>query len=58
MLAALPQLREREITDALVELLITTVHRIDARAQRNFTNERGDTAGGAAEDAPAAGSPS
>lgn len=39
MLAALLRLREREITDALVELLIATVHRIDARAQRKVTNE-------------------
>jgi hypothetical protein len=39
LLAALLRLREREITDALVELLIATVHRIDARAQRRVTNE-------------------
>lgn len=39
MLAALLRLREREITDALVELLIATVHRIDARTQRKVTNE-------------------
>lgn len=39
LLAALLRLREREISDALVELLIATVHRIDACAQRNVTNE-------------------
>ncbi|MEU4645577.1 DUF4158 domain-containing protein [Micromonospora sp. NPDC023814] len=39
LLAALLRLREREITDALVELLIATVHRIDARAQRKNVAE-------------------
>ena len=39
LLVALLRLREREITDALVELLIATVHRIDARAQPKVTNE-------------------
>jgi hypothetical protein len=31
--------RTREITDDLVELLIATVHRIDARAHKKFTEE-------------------
>ena len=31
--------REREITDTLVELLIWTVHRISARAEKRITNE-------------------
>jgi hypothetical protein len=33
LLAALLYCREREITDTLVELLISTVHRINARAE-------------------------
>ena len=39
LLAALVRQREREITDTLVELLIATVHRIGARAERRVTNE-------------------
>ena len=39
VLAALVHQREREITDTLVELLIATVHRIGARAERRVTNE-------------------
>ncbi|MEV7003879.1 hypothetical protein AB0N62_40405 [Streptomyces sp. NPDC093982] len=31
--------REREVTDSLVDLLITTVHRIGARAEQKVTNE-------------------
>ncbi|SHJ26636.1 Transposase and inactivated derivatives, TnpA family [Tessaracoccus bendigoensis DSM 12906] len=39
LLAALVYQREREITDTLVELLIATVHRIGARAERRVTDE-------------------
>lgn len=39
LLAALLPTREREITDTLVELLIATVHRIGARADRKVTEE-------------------
>ncbi len=39
LLAALLYCREREITDTLVELLISTVHRINARAEVRVTNE-------------------
>ena len=39
LLAALLHCREREITDALVDLLIATVHRINARADRRVTQE-------------------
>jgi TnpA family transposase len=39
LLAALVHTRLREITDALVELLIATVHRIGARADRRVTQE-------------------
>jgi hypothetical protein len=39
LLAALVHEREREITDTLVELLISTVHRISARAEKKVTNE-------------------
>lgn len=39
LLAALLHQREQEITDTLVELLIATVHRIGARAERRVTNE-------------------
>lgn len=39
LLAALVRTREREITDTLVDLLITTVHRIGARADRRVTDE-------------------
>ncbi|TCN29270.1 TnpA family transposase [Kribbella orskensis] len=39
LLAALLHRRELEITDTLVELLIATVHRIGARAERRVTNE-------------------
>ena len=39
LLAALLFEREREITDALVELLISTVHRIDARAEKRVIKE-------------------
>jgi len=37
LLAALLHCREREITDTLVDLLISTVHRINARADRRVT---------------------
>jgi hypothetical protein len=39
LLASLVHEREREITDTLVELLISTVHRIGARAERRVTDE-------------------
>ncbi|GAA1579878.1 hypothetical protein GCM10009789_37070 [Kribbella sancticallisti] len=39
LLAALLHSREREITDTLVDLLISTVHRINARADRRVTQE-------------------
>jgi hypothetical protein len=39
LLTALVHQREREITDTLVELLIGTVHRIGARAERRVTDE-------------------
>lgn len=39
LLAALVYQRERETTDTLVELLIATVHRIGARAERRVTDE-------------------
>lgn len=39
LLAALLRAREREITDDLTDLLIGTVHRIDARAHRKVTEE-------------------
>jgi TnpA family transposase len=39
LLAALVHQRERELTDTLVELLIATVHRIGARAERRVTAE-------------------
>jgi uncharacterized protein (DUF4415 family) len=39
LLAALLYCREREITDTLVELLISTVHRINARAEVKVTKE-------------------
>jgi len=39
LLAALVHRREREITDTLVDLLIATVHRIGAHAERRVTNE-------------------
>ena len=39
LLAALLWAREREITDTLVDLLISTVHRIGARADKKVTNE-------------------
>lgn len=39
LLAALLHTREREITDTLVELLISTVHKINARADRRVTQE-------------------
>ena len=39
LLAALVAEREREVTDSLVDLLIATVHRIGARAERKVTNE-------------------
>jgi hypothetical protein len=39
LLAALVHAREQEITDALVELLIATVHRINARAEKKVTKE-------------------
>jgi hypothetical protein len=39
LLAALLHTREREITDTLVDLLIATVHRINARAEKKITEE-------------------
>jgi hypothetical protein len=39
LLAALLAEREREATDSLVDLLIATVHRIGARAERKVTEE-------------------
>ena len=39
LLAALLHSRQREITDALVELLISTVHRIGARADKRVVQE-------------------
>lgn len=39
LLVALLFCRGREITDTLVELLIATVHRINARAEQRVTNE-------------------
>jgi hypothetical protein len=39
LLAALCLCRRREITDTLVELLCSTVHRINARAEVRVTNE-------------------
>ncbi len=39
LLAALLAARERELTDTLVDLLIATVHRIAARADRKVTEE-------------------
>jgi hypothetical protein len=39
LLAALWWAREREITDTLVDLLISTVHRIRAKADKKVTNE-------------------
>src|SRR5664280_2626033 len=39
LLAALLSAREREITDTLVDLLIATVHRIGARAEKKVTEE-------------------
>jgi len=39
LLAALLHEREREITDTLVDLLIATVHRISARAEKKVTTE-------------------
>ncbi len=39
LLAALLHQREREITDTLVDLLIATVHRISARAEKKVTTE-------------------
>jgi hypothetical protein len=38
VLAALLVEREREITDSLVDLLLATVHRIGARAERRVTH--------------------
>jgi len=39
LLAALLREREREITDTLVDLLIATVHRVGARAEKKVTTE-------------------
>jgi TnpA family transposase len=39
LLAALLHTRQREITDTLVDLFISTVHRIGARAERRVTEE-------------------
>jgi hypothetical protein len=42
LLAALMQAREREITDTLVDLLISTVHRLNARADKRVTQGTGE----------------
>lgn len=39
LLAVFAHLRERELTDTLVDLLLTTVHRIGARAERRVEKE-------------------
>ena len=39
LLAALVFCRRREVTDALVSLRLSTVHRIGARAERKVTTE-------------------
>lgn len=39
LLAALLHMRSREITDTLVELLVTVVHRIHARSEQKVTGE-------------------
>jgi hypothetical protein len=39
LLAALVHCRQREITDTLADLLIATVHRINARAEKKVTGE-------------------
>ena len=39
LLAALLYLREREITDTLVDLLISTVHKVGARAEKKVSEE-------------------
>ena len=39
LLAALLHARQQEITDTLVDLLISTVHRINARAEKKVTEE-------------------
>ena len=39
LLAVFGHLREREITDTLVDLLLNTVHRIGARAERRVERE-------------------
>jgi TnpA family transposase len=39
LVAALLREREREITDTLVDLVISTVHRVGARAEKKVTNE-------------------
>ena len=39
LVAALLREREREITDTLVDLLISTVHRVGARAEKKVTKE-------------------
>ncbi|MBO8195367.1 hypothetical protein ITI46_27510 [Streptomyces oryzae] len=39
LLAALLHERKREITDTLVELLISTVHRIGVRAEKKVTEQ-------------------
>ena len=39
LLAALLACREREITDTLVDLLMATVHRINARAERKVADQ-------------------
>jgi TnpA family transposase len=39
LLAALLRAREREITDTLIDLVIVTVHRIGARAEKRVTEE-------------------
>jgi len=41
LLTALVYERQREITDTLADLLISTVHRIGARAERKVTTSRG-----------------
>jgi hypothetical protein len=46
LLAALLYCRQREITDTLADLLITTVHRINARAEIRVVKGRGGPGGG------------
>ena len=40
LLCALLHLREQEVTDALVQLVISTIHRINARSEDGFGEDR------------------